>query len=377
VGPLKVGTTLSHKYRVERLLAESGGVILYEATDTSRAQRVWIKILQQDALSNAATLARFQREADGAKVLDVGKSEAGLPYMVATELGPDNSPRIPARAPPRGAKATLPGLAPPGAAVSFDDEPTPQSSDIPLLDDDAVVSDDGASADDAVVADEPTPAPEPKVIVSPLLARDPSPVLASPLIATPPPPLDDAEPTVPLSIPKAKPASNTPTIIIEDRQKKHSPTATWMVSLVVVASLTGVVGWYLGHQETGSGAPPPGQTAKAEPVTEDKPPPSTAATATTAATEGTATTETTATPATVTETTATPATTMAVTTETPATPATKATATGAPAAPAASAAAIAKPAPVHTAAPARTTPQPTTKKPAAAAQTAAGDPLTL
>jgi len=57
------------------------------STDTSKAQRVWVKIMQRESLNNAAAMARFQREATGSKVLAVGKNEAGLPYVVATEFG--------------------------------------------------------------------------------------------------------------------------------------------------------------------------------------------------------------------------------------------------------------------------------------------------
>src|SRR4029079_19544728 len=80
-------------------------------TETAGKQRVWIKIMQRESLANAAAMARFQREAAGAKVLDVGKNDAGLPYMVATEFGPDKPPAMPPR--PKPQKTTLRGVAPP------------------------------------------------------------------------------------------------------------------------------------------------------------------------------------------------------------------------------------------------------------------------
>ena len=234
MGPLQLGTTLSQKYKIVRLLAESGGVVLYEATDTARAKRVWIKIMQREALNNATALARFQREAAGAKVLDVGKNDAGLPYMVATEFGTDKPPPpVPTKTPTK-AKTTLPGVAPP-----------PPSSDIPLIDD-----------EDVLVAEKTPAAPEASVILSPLIAPPHDPVLSSPLITTPPPPIEpepepeaETKPIVTKTVPPArKPSSAVPTVYIE-RPKTGSPTMMWASALVLVASLTGLVGYVLGHGE--------------------------------------------------------------------------------------------------------------------------------
>ena len=148
MGPLQLGMTLSQKYRVDRLLAESSGVVLYEAMDIARAQRVWIKILQREFLMNADALERFQVEASGAGVLDVGKSSDGLPYLVATEFEAakatqkaplpkappvpascGSSPPLPRLSPANSkSKTTLPGVAPPPAPMrrlELQDEPPP------------------------------------------------------------------------------------------------------------------------------------------------------------------------------------------------------------------------------------------------------------
>ncbi len=301
VGPLKVGSTLSNKYKVERLLAESGGVILYEATDTARAKRVWIKILEREALANSAALARFQREAGGAKVLDVGKSEAGLPYMVASEFHSDEPVPKTTTAPARGnPKTTLPGVAPPPApfAAKEEEEEAPPSS-IPLLDDDDLVlaeetpppkpiealgdvakgesaerKDNEARPALGAVKGEPKsepkspaaskspspkpPAPKPTPLVSPLISPGELPVLTSPLITTPPPPLDD-EPEVTVddeaaTVPLKPKASQTPTIRIP-RDEPRPQAGRWLVSIIVVASLTGILGYYLGRENLRPNAP--------------------------------------------------------------------------------------------------------------------------
>jgi len=287
VGPLQVGTTLSQKYKIERLLAESGGTVLYEATDTARKQRVWIKIMQRESLANAAAMARFQREAAGAKVLDVGKNDAGLPYMVATEFGPPDkaSPPRPKLAPQ---KTTLPGVAPPQAPRTAPPVPrsgTAQTSTPPLRipskqptklefkkqekEEEEEEEEAPLSGSDIVVEETPTPAPAAAGIFSAPPAAS-NPVLANPLVTTPasdvhipePDPLPDnlapfvEDPIVelPIATPseptlKRKRSAAAPTVFI-DRPKEKSQTGVWIVALVLASIVTGGAGWYYGHKDT-------------------------------------------------------------------------------------------------------------------------------
>jgi hypothetical protein len=268
VGPLQVGTTLSQKYKIERLLAESGGTVLYEATDTARKQRVWIKIMQRESLANAAAMARFQREAAGAKVLDVGKNDAGLPYMVATEFGPPEKPSAPRRPlPPRpGAqppktKTTLQGLAPPPNPVN---KGKVEEEEVDVEEEEAAP----LSGNDLVIEETPTPAPAGIFSAPP---AESNPVLALPLVTTPPtleipepdPLPEDLAPFVEdpiVELPAATPSEPTmkrrraaaaPTVFIDrPPTAARSQTGVWVVALILASIVTGGAGWYFGHKET-------------------------------------------------------------------------------------------------------------------------------
>jgi hypothetical protein len=266
VGPLQVGTTLSQKYKIERLLAESGGSVLYEATDTARKQRVWIKIMQRESLANAAAMARFQREAAGSKVLDVGKNDAGLPYMVATEFGPPDKPAAPPR--PKPQKTTLPGVAPPPLRIPSKQPPKLEVQ--PVEEEEAPLS-----GSDIVVEETPTPAAAGIFSAPPAQSN---PVLASPLVTTPPPQINDVHIPDPdplpshlapfvedpiVELPVATPSEPTmkrrrsaaaPTVSI-DRPKERSQTGVWVVALVLASIVTGGAGWYFGHKEGPATAP--------------------------------------------------------------------------------------------------------------------------
>ena len=355
MGPLQVGTTLSRKYKIERLLAESGGAVLYEATDTSRAQRVWIKIMQRESLGNAVAMARFQREAAGSKVLDVGKNDAGLPYMVATEFGPPEKPAMPPR--PKSSRTTLKGVAPPPGQKSSQ----PPREEVVEIEEAAPLS-----GRDFVLDATPAPPPAAAGIFS-APAADANPVLASPLVTTPPPTferLPDPPPDQPIlieapitelpsatpsepTLQRRRPQSATPTVLI-DRPRERSQTGVWIVALVLASIVTGGAGWYFGHKD--ARGPQPVATSQTT---------MTQTTMTTSTAQATATATATATPA--------AATTVAAATTTSEAP---------PASTTVAVATTTAPPPATTAPPPRR-PAPPVRRPVSTAKPVSGDPLTL
>jgi hypothetical protein len=261
VGPLPLGATLGQKYRVIRLMAETGGLVLYEATDTAHARRVWIKILPREALTNADALARFQTEAAGAKVLDVGKSDDGLPYLVATDFAsPAGAPPLPRKGP----KSTLRGVAPPPPPM-----PRPQ-----------LTSQEDDRADDGVLAPTPVPLPIPvEVATIPVIEE----VAEAPAVA--PPIQDDV-------LLRERKKRRARTVVI--RTQRPSYGWVWAVVLVAIAGAAGVGGWYLGHRQTNARAtvvvphdlPPPSSDPSTQPEPAITPPPP-VATATVTASDST------------------------------------------------------------------------------------------
>ncbi len=101
-GILRVGTTLSHKYRIERLVLERHGVQVYEASDANQ-RLVGIKIIRRELLGDAIAFARFQLEAWETSVIDFG-SIAGVPYFVTTEY----ERVVTARPPPPPPRPSIP-----------------------------------------------------------------------------------------------------------------------------------------------------------------------------------------------------------------------------------------------------------------------------
>jgi serine/threonine-protein kinase len=92
------GAIIAGKYRAERVLARGGMGVILEAEHLELGQRVAIKFLLPDAVRQAEMVERFLREARAAaqlqsdhvvRVFDIGKTEAGIPYMVM-ELLPGN-----------------------------------------------------------------------------------------------------------------------------------------------------------------------------------------------------------------------------------------------------------------------------------------------
>ena len=84
VAPLRLGTTLANRYRIDRLLREEGGVALYEATDTFHACLVGVKIIQRETFGDPIAFDRFKLEAWDDAAVDFGSS-AGLPYFITMD----------------------------------------------------------------------------------------------------------------------------------------------------------------------------------------------------------------------------------------------------------------------------------------------------
>ena len=93
--PVEIGSVIAGKYRVERVLGQGGMGVVVVAMHDELDQRVAIKFLLPEALTDAEWVARFSREAKAAariksehavKVYDVGKLDSGAPYMVMEYL---------------------------------------------------------------------------------------------------------------------------------------------------------------------------------------------------------------------------------------------------------------------------------------------------
>ena len=85
------GSLLAGKYRVDRILGKGGVGIVVAATHVDLDQKVAIKFLRSEALTNPDAVERFSREARAAamirsehvaRVHDIGKLDSGAPYMV-------------------------------------------------------------------------------------------------------------------------------------------------------------------------------------------------------------------------------------------------------------------------------------------------------
>jgi serine/threonine-protein kinase len=89
--PVLVGEILAGKYRVDRVLGTGGMGVVVAAHHIELDDKVAIKFLLPEMLSNQDAIARFAREARAAvriksehvaRVFDVGRLENGAPYMV-------------------------------------------------------------------------------------------------------------------------------------------------------------------------------------------------------------------------------------------------------------------------------------------------------
>jgi serine/threonine-protein kinase len=92
---VRPGAVLAGKYRVERILGQGGMGVVVAAHHLQLDEKVALKFLLPDALSNPEAVARFDREARAAvkiknehvaRVIDVGRMESGAPYMVMEYL---------------------------------------------------------------------------------------------------------------------------------------------------------------------------------------------------------------------------------------------------------------------------------------------------
>jgi serine/threonine protein kinase len=101
--PLQAGDLVAGKYRVDRVLGEGGMGIVVAATHEQLEQRVALKFLLPDLVSNVEVVRRFMREARAAvkihsehvaRVLDVGATETGTPYMVMEYLDGEDLSQI-------------------------------------------------------------------------------------------------------------------------------------------------------------------------------------------------------------------------------------------------------------------------------------------
>jgi serine/threonine-protein kinase len=107
--PIQSGDLVAGKYRVDRVLGEGGMGVVVAATHEQLDQRVALKFLLPTLVSNTEVVRRFLREARAAvkiqsehvaRVLDVGATESGTPYMVMEYLdGEDIEHVLAARGP--------------------------------------------------------------------------------------------------------------------------------------------------------------------------------------------------------------------------------------------------------------------------------------
>jgi serine/threonine-protein kinase len=88
------GTLIAKKYRVERIIGEGGMGVVVAARHVELGRRVAVKLVRKDAMA-AGSLERLLREARAAaaidsehvaRVLDVGRTKDGEPYLVMEHL---------------------------------------------------------------------------------------------------------------------------------------------------------------------------------------------------------------------------------------------------------------------------------------------------
>jgi serine/threonine-protein kinase len=90
------GQVLSSRFKIDNLIGEGQMGVVYAATDVVLERTVAVKILKEDLASDEQFLMRFQREAKivaqlssnphVVTIYDIGKTDAGLPYLVTEYL---------------------------------------------------------------------------------------------------------------------------------------------------------------------------------------------------------------------------------------------------------------------------------------------------
>jgi eukaryotic-like serine/threonine-protein kinase len=92
---VRPGEVLGGKFRVERVIGEGSMGLVVEATNLGLDERVALKFLRREALTDPALVARFAREARAsvkikndhvARVFDVGATAHGTPFIVMEYL---------------------------------------------------------------------------------------------------------------------------------------------------------------------------------------------------------------------------------------------------------------------------------------------------
>jgi len=92
---LGVGDVVDGKYRVERVVGRRGSGLLVEATHVDLGQTVTIRHPPREVRARPAVVARFLRQAraacqiqseHAARILDVGRLDSGVPYLVMEGL---------------------------------------------------------------------------------------------------------------------------------------------------------------------------------------------------------------------------------------------------------------------------------------------------
>ena len=104
----EIGSIVADKFRIERVLAEGGMGLVVAATHIQLEQTVALKFFRGDLRSSGEPLLRFMREAKAAaqikseyvaRVLDVGVTDDGTPYMVMEYLEGEGLEKVVARGP--------------------------------------------------------------------------------------------------------------------------------------------------------------------------------------------------------------------------------------------------------------------------------------
>lgn len=294
-------------------MSEGTAFSVYEATDGGHGdQKVLVKVLTA-AKAAPDDLVRFQLEAGHPKVLDVGKTAEGAPFLVAIDLeaiAPKTSvprmqavvapkkPPLPAKPPrptpaqkpappaapplPAGAKSTMIGVGPP-RQLEFAPAAEPRDKAPPQ------VYEPASEEVEVEVPSIPPPAAQPAPPVAP-------PVLPQ---ASPPPPAPAAPVSAPAPVASApKPTSVRPVFESPARPAEAEPDSrrrtgwVWVAVIPIVAGGLLTLGWYLGRTTTTSTPSPGGSTSA--PVA-DQTPTQSATSIATSATSATAPPETVAT----------------------------------------------------------------------------------